>query len=164
MFESVGYHGSLLIRTSRILFTRSQTPAAQNSCSRASDERCSCSQGRAMLFAQPRQATKAAARAELCYIGLASPAPSLWPTSMHAYLQTAQACGRSKNLGKSQKLVRPWPEQPDRLRRPCKSAIFFSSWFCSTMITHKRFKYLPSFIHETNAHQSAQVHEHSACW
>ena len=37
--------GSLLIWTSRT-FTRSQTPAAQTSCSRASDERCN--QGRTM--------------------------------------------------------------------------------------------------------------------
>ena len=36
-----------------------------------------------MLFAQPRQATNAAARAELCYISLASPALSLWPTNTH---------------------------------------------------------------------------------
>ena len=36
-----------------------------------------------MLLAQPRQATNAAARAELCYISLASPALSLQATSTH---------------------------------------------------------------------------------
>ena len=43
-----------------------------------------CRQGRAMLFAQPWQTKNAAARAELCYISLASPALSL-----QAYLQPA---------------------------------------------------------------------------
>ena len=33
-----------------------------------------------------------------------------------AYFQPARACGCLKNLGKSQKLVRPWAEQPDQ---PC---------------------------------------------
>ena len=60
-----------------------------------------------MLFAHPLQATNSAARAEIC----------LQATSMHAYFQPARACGRSKNLGNSKKLVRPWPEQPDWLRR-----------------------------------------------
>ena len=38
---------------------------------------------------------------------------------MHACFQPARACGHLNNLGKSQKLVQPWPEQPDWLRRPC---------------------------------------------
>ena len=42
-----------------------------------------CSQGRTMLFTQLRQTKNAAARAELCYISLASPALSLQATSTH---------------------------------------------------------------------------------
>ena len=69
-----------------------------------------------MLFAQPvRQATKAAARAELCYISLASPALSLWPTSTH--ISSLHKHVAAQNLGKSQNSVRLWPEQPARCYR-----------------------------------------------
>ena len=97
------WSGSLLVRTSRIF-------SARNSCSRASDERCS--QGRTVLFAQPRQATNVQ-KLGPNYATLVRHRTSMWP---------ARACGRSKNLGKFQKLVRPWPEQPNRLRRPCISS------------------------------------------
>ena len=73
------------------------------------------------LVAQPRQATNAAARAELYrYATLVwhHPALSLQATSMHISSLHEHVAAR-KNRGKSQKLVRPWPEQPDQLRRPC---------------------------------------------
>ena len=55
-------------------------------------------------FAQPRQATNVTARAKPCYINPASPALSLQATSTYIFEHVA-----------AQKLVQPWPEQPDRL-------------------------------------------------
>ena len=81
---------SLLIWTSHV-FTRSKTLAAQNLCSRASDERCS--QGWTMLFAQPQQAMKLAATENYATL--------VWH---HRHLacgrqvQPAQACGSQKTL------------------------------------------------------------------
>ena len=71
--------------------------------SRANDERYS--PGRTTLFAQPRQATNAAARTELCYISLASPALSIQATCTHISSLNEHVAAQ-----KSQKLVRPWPE------------------------------------------------------
>ena len=63
-----------------------------------------------MLFAQPRQATNAAARAELCYINLALPALSLQATSTHIS-NLHEHVATQKILESLKKLVRPWPEQ-----------------------------------------------------
>ena len=123
MYALVAYK---LIRTSRI-FTRSQTPTAQNSCSRASDERCS--QGRTMLFAQPWQATKAAARTELCYISLASLALSLWPTSthissLHKYVAAQKTLESPKN----------WSAGPDMLYLHVVPLSYTPTYFCLHLV------------------------------
>ena len=68
------------------------------------------------------QATNAAARAELCYVSLASPALSLQATSTHISSLHEHVAAR-KILESLKKLVRPWPEQPDWLRRPCDSSM-----------------------------------------
>ena len=73
------------------------------------------------FFPRPRQheicaavqAMNAAAIAELCYISLALPALSLQVTST-----VSLACTSMRPFEKSQKLVQPWPEQPDQLCRP----------------------------------------------
>ena len=39
-----------------------------------------------------------------------------------------------------------------------KGVIYFSSWFCSTMITHKWFKYSPSFIHERQIYKAPSLY------
>ena len=39
-----------------------------------------------------------------------------------------------------------------------KVPFLFSSKVCSTLITHKRFNYSPSFQHESDLYPSAQVH------
>ena len=64
-----------------------------------------------MLFAQVQQAMNAAAKAELCYISTG--------TYVACKLQARifPACMSMWVLKKNpQKLVRPWPEQPDWLR------------------------------------------------
>ena len=57
----------------------------------------------------------------IAYNMIPDPGSTKFMADKHAYFQPAQACGRSKNLGKSQKLVWIWPEQPDRLHWPCSS-------------------------------------------
>ena len=74
-------------------------PAARNSCSCASNKRCS--QGWTMLFAQLWQVTKAAARGD--YISLASSALSLWATithisSLHEHVATRKILECPKNI------------------------------------------------------------------
>ena len=66
--------------------------------------------------------TNAMARAELCYNSLASPTLSLQATSAHISSLHEHVT--------AQKLVRPWSEQPDQLRRPWYCS-FMTCWCCS---------------------------------
>ena len=81
----------------------------RNSHSRTSDKRYS--QGRTMLFAQMRQATKAAAKAELSGI--------IRHLAFRRQAHVFPACTSMWQLEKSSKSIQPCPEQSDRLRRPC---------------------------------------------